>query len=102
MRDQLDRLDVARKAGKYAKMSIKLKTLLLHYIKDIQSQSQVKLLDTKYFIKDRTTIKITRSFLRGENCIQHLFEHFQRLDHTDFIADVCRTFIDMTDRFILT
>ena len=36
-----------------------------------------------------------RKFLRGESCMQqHLFEHFQSPEHTDFIEDVCITLID--------
>ena len=33
---------------------------------------------------------------------QHLFEHFQRPGHTSFVEDICITFIDKTDPFILT
>ena len=31
---------------------------------------------------------------------QHVLEHFQSPGHTDFVADVCTTFIDKTDSFI--
>ena len=43
----------------------------------------------------------SRKVLRGESCMQqHLFEHFQSPEHTDFIEDVCITLIDKIDSLI--
>ena len=43
-----------------------------------------------------------RKFSR-ESCMQqHLFGHFQSPGHTDFVEDVCITFIDKTEPFTPT
>ena len=40
--------------------------------------------------------------LKGEICIQRdLFEHCQSPGHTGFVEDVCITFTDKTDPFII-
>ena len=44
-----------------------------------------------------------RKLFKGESCMQqHLFEHFQSLGHTDFVEDVCITFIDKAHPLIPT